>query len=192
MAAGVPPGLASCARQVEALFSEAWVEDLTRYSDGRFSTRQVERPRVSVDEWMNALDPGDTWLRVAPVDRGWRQERVRVGLPRSRELRSGTSLGKYDGNQRRGSAQVVPDESVEGAPAPPMPSEAQRTLPAVPPDCPEELVQKMGADILAKLERRWPRTASRDGAVPDMDRSAAAGGGGGRCMASTTPQRWQE
>jgi len=38
----------------------------------------VERPRVSIDEWMNALEPGDAWLRVAPVDRGWRQERVRV------------------------------------------------------------------------------------------------------------------
>jgi hypothetical protein len=27
----------------------------------------------------------------------------------------------------------------------------------VPPDCPAELVQRMGADILAKIERRWPK-----------------------------------
>ena len=44
-------------------------------------TRRVERPRVAIDEWMNALEPGDAWLRVAPIDRGWRQERVRVALP---------------------------------------------------------------------------------------------------------------
>jgi hypothetical protein len=29
-------------------------------------------------------------------------------------------------------------------------------LPAKPPDCPPELVEKMGADIIAKVERRWP------------------------------------
>jgi hypothetical protein len=32
-----------------------------------------------------------------------------------------------------------------------------RALPAVPPDCPPDLVEKMGGDILAKVERRWPR-----------------------------------
>src|SRR6266852_331501 len=69
------------AERMQALFGHAYAEDLTRYSDGRFSTRHVERPRVPVDEWMNALEPGDAWLRVAPVDRGWRQERVRVALP---------------------------------------------------------------------------------------------------------------
>ena len=40
-----------------------------------------------------ALQPGDAWLRVAPVDRGWRQERVRVALPKPRKLSSETSLG---------------------------------------------------------------------------------------------------
>jgi len=70
------------AERMQALFGQAWIEDLTRYSDGRFSTRHVERPRVRVDEWMNALEPGDAWLRVAPIDRRWRQERVRVALPR--------------------------------------------------------------------------------------------------------------
>jgi hypothetical protein len=32
-----------------------------------------------------------------------------------------------------------------------------RALPGVPPDCPAELLERMGADILAKVERRWPR-----------------------------------
>jgi hypothetical protein len=27
----------------------------------------------------------------------------------------------------------------------------------VPPDCPRDLVERMGADVLAKCERRWPR-----------------------------------
>src|SRR5712671_5467507 len=39
------------AERMQALFGRTYVEDLTRYSDGRFSTRHVERPRVSVDEW---------------------------------------------------------------------------------------------------------------------------------------------
>ncbi len=69
------------ADQMQAVFGQAWTEDLTRWSDGRSSSRYVERPRVSIDEFMNALEPGDAWLRVAPVDRGWRQERVRVALP---------------------------------------------------------------------------------------------------------------
>src|SRR6266540_7488752 len=47
------------ARHMEALFGHAYVEDLTRYSDGRFSTRHVERSRGQVDEWMNELEPGD-------------------------------------------------------------------------------------------------------------------------------------
>src|SRR6266567_4774069 len=29
------------------------------------------------------LSPADAWLRVAPIDRGWRQERVRVALPQA-------------------------------------------------------------------------------------------------------------
>ena len=36
-------------------------------------------------------------------------------------------------------------------------SDIPRALPAVPPDCPAELVAKMGADSLAKVERRWPK-----------------------------------
>ena len=43
------------ARLGEALFGQAWTEGVTRYSDGRTSWRQVERPRVSVDESAAAL-----------------------------------------------------------------------------------------------------------------------------------------
>jgi hypothetical protein len=50
----------------------------------------------------------------------------------------------------------IPEDVVEGAPSPPLPSEPWR-LPPVPPDCPVELVEKMGADIIAKVERRWSR-----------------------------------
>src|ERR1700694_2973624 len=32
-----------------------------------------------------------------------------------------------------------------------------RGRPPVPPDCLRELVERMGADILAKVERRWPK-----------------------------------
>src|SRR5207302_11302275 len=42
-------------------------------------------------------------------------------------------------------------EARDSLPAPP------RGLPPVPPDCPQELIEKMGADILAKVERRWPK-----------------------------------
>src|SRR5579859_5845750 len=68
---------------MQALFGKAWVIDASWLSDGRVTKRQVERWRVSIDEWMNALEPGDAWLRVAPVDRGWQQERVRVALPQA-------------------------------------------------------------------------------------------------------------
>jgi hypothetical protein len=37
-----------------------------------------------------------------------------------------------------------------------MASEPRRLTP-VPPECPAELVEKIGADILAKVDRRWPR-----------------------------------
>jgi hypothetical protein len=71
------------AERMQALFGKAWVNDESWSSDGRTMTRRVERPRVSIDEWMNALEPGDAWLRVAPIDKGWRQERVRVALPQA-------------------------------------------------------------------------------------------------------------
>src|SRR5919202_2114359 len=75
------------ARHMEALFGQGWVKDESWRSDGVTTTRMVERPRVPVDEWMNVLEPGDAWLRVAPVDRGWRQERVRVALPKPLQIR---------------------------------------------------------------------------------------------------------
>ncbi len=126
-------------------------------NDGRVTKRQVERPRVPVDEWMNSLEPGDAWLRVAPIDKGWRQVRVRVALPQTPAVRdSGTALGKRDGHHSGNGAQVVPEDDFEGAPYPAMPT-APRALPPLPPDCPAELLAKMGADILAKVERRWPK-----------------------------------
>jgi hypothetical protein len=142
------------ARQAEALFGQAWVEDLTHYSDGRNSSRQVERSRVSMDEWMNVLEPGDAWLRVAPIDKGWRQERVRVTLPQARlepsvsdsVTKPGTIRRQYPSSETESAASTVPGLS-RGADA----------LPPVPPDCPEGLVEKMGADIVAKVERRWPK-----------------------------------
>jgi hypothetical protein len=71
------------AERMQALFGKAWTIDESWSNDGRTTTRRVERWRVSIDEFMNALEPGDAWLRVAPVDRGWRQERVRVALPQA-------------------------------------------------------------------------------------------------------------
>src|SRR5206468_7517889 len=41
------------ARQLEALFGQGWVKDEAWRSDGLTTTRMVERPRVSIDEWMN-------------------------------------------------------------------------------------------------------------------------------------------
>ena len=32
-----------------------------------------------------------------------------------------------------------------------------RALPPVPPDCPAELLERIGADILAKVDRRWSK-----------------------------------
>jgi hypothetical protein len=71
------------AQHMRDLFGQGWVKDESWRSDGLVTTRMVERPRVQVDEWMNDLQPGDAWLRVAPIDRGWRQERVRVALPQA-------------------------------------------------------------------------------------------------------------
>jgi hypothetical protein len=69
------------AERMQALFGKTWTIDESWSSDGRVTKRQVERWRVSIDEFMNDLQPGDAWLRVAPIDRGWRQERVRVAMP---------------------------------------------------------------------------------------------------------------
>jgi hypothetical protein len=148
------------AERMQALFGHAYVEDLTRYSDGRFSTRHVERPRVAIDEWMNALEPGDAWLRVAPIDHGWRQERVRVALP-SRSM-SSVITSVNDSVTMSDTLRPALTESAERVPGgaaavSDIPPRTPSALPAVPPDCPQELVEKMGADILAKVERRWPK-----------------------------------
>jgi len=149
------------ARHMEALFGQAWTDDVTRYSDGRSSYRSVERPRVPVDEWLNGLHPGDAWLRIAPVDRGWRQERVRVALPRPPEISSERAIVKAapriyvadtDSDTKADTARVVyPSDVSEPA------AGRVSALPPRPPECPAELVARMGVDILAKVERRWPR-----------------------------------
>jgi hypothetical protein len=135
-------------------------EDLTRWSDGRTSSRSVQRPRVSIDEWMNALEPGDAWLRVAPIDRGWRQERVRVALPRdvpTSDERAMVRITTSDNTSDNGS------DSKANSARRHYPNEAQGYAPrvsalaAVPPECPAELLTKIGADILAKCDRRWSR-----------------------------------
>jgi len=159
---GFRQGSPNDAALMESLFGQAWQEDVTRYSDGRTSSRLVERPRVAADEWKNGLDRGDAWLRVAPIDGRWRQERVRVALSQSRSKRSVITEVKtrssdsviMSANLRLDSGVVMTDEAeteTRGVRA------APRSLPSVPPDCPAELVEKMGADIFARCERRWPR-----------------------------------
>jgi hypothetical protein len=150
------------AERLQALFGQAWVEDATRWSDGRTSSRLTERPRVSTDEWMNSLQPGDAWLRVAPVDRGWRQHRVRVAMPTRKVLSESASESV---------SEIKPPHSgphfpkpVAGAPGGPsrggLPagSGVRQPLPAPPPDCPQELLKRVGADILAKVDERWAST----------------------------------
>jgi hypothetical protein len=149
------------AARMESLFGQARVKDELWRSDGMVTTRLVERPRVTVDEWMNALEPGDAWLRVAPIDTGWRQERVRVALPTRIEPSDIDSDSNADSLWRqypRGVSEPrawAPDVSALAA-GPRLQGETAGLQPR-PPDCPEDLVERMGADILAKTERRWPR-----------------------------------
>ncbi|MCA1647262.1 MAG: HNH endonuclease [Chloroflexi bacterium] len=151
------------ARQLEALFGQGWVKDESWRSDGMTTTRLVERPRVRVDEWMNGLEPGDAWLRVAPIDRGWRQVRVRVAMPRPPELSDDRSIEVH---QPRIEVSDRASDTKAGTTRRHYPSAVSETrptaprvpaLPAVPPDCPAELLERMGADVLGKVERRWPR-----------------------------------
>lgn len=143
------------AQRMAALFGQAWVDDVTRWSDGRTSSRRVEQPRVSVDEWMNGLDRGDAWLRVSPVDRGWRQQRVRVALPSVRKQASETDSETMPSPRRDQFPSVLPAESpgavlgMRGEN-----SSGTRVLPPSPPECPQELRERMGVDILAKVEQR--------------------------------------
>jgi len=147
------------ASAMQALFGQAWITDEAWRSDGVTATRMVERPRVSIDEWMNALEPGDAWLRVAPIDRGWRQERVRVALPSRTVVTVRLEVSDSDsvtkpGTVRRYNREPITDVASD---VPGLPLGGVGALPPVPPDCPRALVEKMGTDILAKVDRRWPR-----------------------------------
>jgi len=151
------------ARLLEALFGQEWTKAESWRSDGLTTTRLVERPRVRIDEWMNALHPGDAWLRVAPVDGRWRQERVRVALPKPpptsderaiepARVRITTSDNGSDSKARTTRRQYPNGVSETDRSAPRV-----LALPAVPPDCPQELLERMDADSLAKCERRWSK-----------------------------------
>jgi hypothetical protein len=154
------------AERMQRLFGQHYVVDESWSNDGRVTKRHVERPRVSIDEWMNSLQPGDAWLRVAPIDRGWRQERVRVALPRPadavlsrsvNEVRStrsvNASVTMFDSDRR-----ALTDGDMTGRGGASSPSNIPPpSLPAVPPHCPPELLEKMGADVLARVEKLWPK-----------------------------------
>jgi hypothetical protein len=144
------------AERVQALFGQAYVKDESWRSDGMTTARLVERPRVAVDEWMNALEPGDAWLRVAPIDRGWRQERVRVALPQVRLEVSVIDSVTKPGTIRRYNRDPITEANGTASDVPGLPRSVG-ALPPVPPDCPTELAKRMGADILAKVDRRWPK-----------------------------------
>jgi hypothetical protein len=116
---------------------------------------------------MHALEPGDAWLRVAPIDRSWRQVRIRVALPREPQLSSEKALGKVVGNHGRNGARDFSEVVVDGAPAPTMPSEPRR-LPAVPPECPRELVERIGRGHPRKVRSALASTTSRARAVPGL------------------------
>jgi hypothetical protein len=156
------------AERMQALFGQHYVTDESWSTDGRVTKRQVERPRVSIDEWMNSLQPGDAWLRVAPVDRGWRQERVRVALPRPAAVdgsvngvRSTSSVNEsvtmFDSDRRALTDGGLTEQRSAAAPSNIPPGGTPTSLPGVPPHCPPELLEKMGADILARVEKLWPK-----------------------------------
>jgi hypothetical protein len=75
-------------------------------------------PTWLATEWSGIRDElGDASLRVAPIDKGWRQERVRVALPRLPAESSETARGNIDGNDRWSGTRVVPQEDAGALPA---------------------------------------------------------------------------
>ena len=143
------------AERMQALFGKAWVNDESWSNDGRTMTRRVERPRVSIDEWMNALEPGDAWLRVAPIDQGWRQERVRVALPTG----ASSEMARIARHNHRGAVPRGVRTSLRAGRRTCLHahSAARAAATASAAGLPAELLERMGADILAKVERRWPK-----------------------------------
>ncbi|MBV9322865.1 MAG: HNH endonuclease [Chloroflexi bacterium] len=156
------------ARMMQDLFGMSWVEDIARSSNGVATYRQVERPRVPIDEWMNGMHPGDAWLRVAPIDGRWRQVRVRVALPRPaaggmsvKEVRSTSSVNgsvtMFESDRHALTDGGMTERGGAEAPSNIPPGVSPRELPDVPPHCPPELLEKVGADVLARVEKLWPK-----------------------------------
>ena len=147
------------ASQMESLFSHLSTSDTMRWSDGRSSVRQHQQPRVRIDEWLNDLQPGDAWLRVAPVDRGWRQYRVRVALPIIRKQVSERASETGSETKARALIEQFPKLAEPDFPreadARALPSAPTPALPVEPPECPPDLLERMGEDIRSRVERKW-------------------------------------
>jgi hypothetical protein len=146
------------AERMQALFGQHYVVDESWSSDGRVTKRHVERPRVAIDEWMNSLHPGDAWLRVAPVDRGWRQERVRVALPQPPDRKQVSETAKEKSTDTKESRASMTTASSageqQGGRLSLVAADDQQALPPEPPDCPAELRSKMGEDVLRQVNRQ--------------------------------------
>jgi hypothetical protein len=174
------------------LFGQTWSVDETWSSDGRVTKRQVQRWRVDTDEWMNHLEPGDGWLRVAPVDRRWRQERIRVALPKvTRPLPATSERGivrvqprLHHSDTKADAARVVYPEDVAET------GERVSALPAVPRTVPRSCSRRWGWMSSRRWSgagqssiTTWARTWSGARASPFIRRRVACTG------ASTTRSR---
>jgi hypothetical protein len=124
------------------------------------------------------LEPGDAWLRVAPIDKDWRQERVRVALPQPVPTSDELAI-------ERAPVRITPSDNASDSKA----NTARRQYPNDGPgDAPRVVALPAGA---ARLSRGTARAhgrghphevhspmaseASRAGAVPGVDGRADDG-----------------
>lgn len=153
------------AERMQALFGTRWVADIAYSDRGYSTTRTVERPNVPLGEWMNGMQPGDAWLRVAPIDGRGRQQRIRVALPRKHRSETVWETPSDTKGAQFGPT-VFPSASASltaGPPRAPLPpgerglphEERRRPLPSPPPTCPPELLKRMGADVSSQVVERW-------------------------------------
>jgi hypothetical protein len=168
---GFRQGSPDDAALMESLFGLGWAKEESWRSDGLTTARMVERPRVPVDEWKNGLEPGDAWLRIAPIDGRWRQERVRLAMSQTPDPQPGPHSGtKRSGplaRVRAGDAGPQGGERPPRLPLPPgaAPSEAEAVaaaLPGAPRPLPVELLARLPADFLAKTKLGPLPRARRD------------------------------